>query len=510
MPSDSPADFSRPVPSWLIRVLIVAVVVVGVLSVKRILNGNADLSGNYAVWRENLIEPTQPGRHIDSKIRLRDPDPYPPITYALYAPLAMLPLWLLATLWYVMNLACGLYLWRSMSRLLDESLIDLSAANLGADRHSSASSQVTTRSTPNTFPVQRENRRWIDTTWFANEPVASQIRVLAAVAVLPSVIGALLIGQNTFLLMTLVVSAYRTDVRGTAGAFKVGALLALASVMKVLPVVFLLPFVIRRNGRVLLGFVGTLCLLIFGLGSVFFGVEKNREFHVRWLRFATQGPESRPPDPKDPNTLRGSLRDKNQAVEAVIARLTMDIPIRGRRSDEPDDFFPPHINVIAVEAQTWRMMSSVFTLTCILIGVVALIRSHFANVQLSTNQIASHESLAMRDRCADVRLDSVLGQLAILSLTQMFISPVLWSHYYLWVVFPLAYVLSEARHGRSSGKWVFGIWLIALPGIGLELCRAVGLQLWVNLMIYLWICWPAVRGMFFPAVPEIDRGSVNF
>jgi hypothetical protein len=421
--------------------LIAGLLVIGVLSVKRIVNGNADLSGNYRIWRANLTEPTQPGRHMAANTGLQDPDSYLPVTYALFAPLATMPLPLLAALWYVINIACTVYLWRSVTSLLNES---------------------------------------------SQHPTNRRIVTLAALAVAPSWIGTVLIGQHTLLQMSLIVAAFRTDARSVWGSAKTGTLLGFAVVMKILPAVFYLPFLTRGNIRVLLVTAIVGCGLIFGLGSLYFGIEKNQEFHLRWLNFAIHGPENRRPDPRDPNTLRGSLRDKNQSIEAVLARLTMNIPIH-RRDPEA-----PQVNLTAVEASTWRIMSASLVGVCLLMAIMAVVRSQRANDRRASppSETAAGEARVPSD--ALMRLDSALGKLAILSLTQLFISPVIWSHYYVWLFLPLAYVLSEVRHGRSSGAWFYGLWLILLPALSLELCRAVGVQLWVNLAIYIWICWPAL------------------
>jgi hypothetical protein len=229
--------------------------------------------------------------------------------------------------------------------------------------------------------------------------------------------------------------------------------------------------------------------LVFGLGSLFFGIEKNLEFHGRWLQFAIKGAENRPPDPRSPGTLRGSLRDKNQAIEAVLARLFMDLPIHTRHADAP------RINLMDVTAATWRIMSSSLLIACLLIGVVAVFRSQGATRNRSNETVKSDGVRQDIDNRAVRRMASPLGQLAILSPMQLFISPVIWSHYYLWLYLPLAYVLSEAKRGRPSGVMVYAMWVLLIPALAEEHCRAIGPQLWMSLVIYLWICWPALRSL---------------
>ena len=268
----------------IISILTVVILVLGCLSVKRIVNGNGDLSGNYAVWRANLQAPIQPGRHQISELRLQDPDPYPPITYAIFAPLALLPLWLLAVLWFSVNIACTAYLWNSLAGFLDELQSDTSASGRSEavsrnpppeDALSLAPQNATQNATQNA-PVSFGSFRLLgdidilkEVSRFCNGLTNSRILALAGLAVLPSWVGALLIGQNTLIVMTLVTAAYRTNVRrwGWLGCLTAGAMLALAMAMKVLPVVFLLPYFVRRQVRSLAGFAICGCVLLFGIGS---------------------------------------------------------------------------------------------------------------------------------------------------------------------------------------------------------------------------------------------------
>ncbi|MDB5391542.1 MAG: hypothetical protein JWM11_7188 [Planctomycetaceae bacterium] len=474
----------------LVAALIVGSAIIGVLSVKRIVNGNADLSGNYRIWRANLSESTQPGRHLNADTGMQDPDSYPPITYALFAPLATVPLPLLAALWYVMNLACTVFLWQSLSVMLSE-LPHPDSKDLSARSTSGLIPSIDARPGGELSGEQSDYTgcyvaaRPGTASWISRSLTDVRILKLASLAILPAWISTLLIGQHTLLQMSLVVAATRTDVRRVTGSLKAATLLALAIVMKILPVVFLLPYVIRRQFVVLLFTAVIGCGLVFGLGSLFFGIQKNCEFQSRWLQFAARGPENRPPDPRDPNTLRGSLRDKNQSIEAVLARLLMDIPIHQR------DAAAPRVNLAAVEASAWRICSSGLVAMCLLIGILTLVRSHWVNMPrtLSETGHLEHEPTPAVDSLK--RLDSDLGRLAILSLIQLFISPVVWSHYYVWLVLPLAFVLSEVRLGRRNGIGIYAVWLVLIPTLGFERCRAVGVQLWVNLAIYAWICWPA-------------------
>ena len=79
---------------------------------------------------------------------------------------------------------------------------------------------------------------------------------------------------------------------------------------------------------------------------------------------------------------------------------------------------------------------------------------------------------------------------AVLSLLQLFVSPIVWSHYYVWLFWPLLLILVSAWRGQRSGWVIYLAWLAAMPLMAIPQVRAVGLHLWLTIAIYLWLCWP--------------------
>ncbi len=428
--------------------LVAAALLLGWLAVKRAVNGNADLSGNYRHWRVNLTKATLPVRRDGPQPE--DPDSYPPITYAIHAPLGALPLWATATLWYALNLACSFYLWRSARQWL----LFADAASVGVEDGR----------------IRHAKVREISLNLLGRELKLGPDGILGLVilAILPSWIGTLLLGQNTLFLMTLTWGAFQSARRNSP--WLAGALLNLATALKVLPAVFLLPFIFHRNYRVCLAFVATGLALLFGLGSLYFGPSTNLDFHLKWLRYATQGSENRPADPRDPNTLRASIRYHNQSIEAVLARLMMDVPIHNR----PD---APRVNLLSVSAESWRRVKSVATGLCVILGLWVLVRK-----SRDQSPASSKPSTRLGDTLAETYV--------VLCLLQLFISPIVWSHYYVWLFWPLLIVLVTACEGRRSGFFIYLAWIAALPLIAVPQFRAIGIHLWATLAIYVWICWP--------------------
>lgn len=422
----------------LVIVFVAIAVLVGVLAVKRAVNGNADLSGNYRLWRINLTEATLPVRREGPDPQ--DPDSYPPLSYALYAPFGALPLWAAATAWYVLNVGCSVYLWREARRWL--------------------------RTECETIPQASFDL------WGRKVPVGPDLLLaLAVVAVLPFWMGSLLLGQNTLLVMSLTWGAFQSVQR--SHPWLAGWLLAVATTTKVLPVVFATPFLITRNSRVILACVVAGLMLLLGLGSLYFGPRTNYDFHLRWLQFATHGPENRPPDPHDPNTLRGSLRYHNQSIETVLARVLMAVPIHNKPGAEL-------VNLANVSAATWRRTRSVGAGLCIILAIVVLVHNLPGPASSATPTSGGLEPTSVETY-------------SILSLLQLFISPVVWSHYYTWLFWPLLLTLVSAVRGRRSGYLIYTAWLATLPFLAVPVARAVGIHLWLTLAIYVWICWPQLR-----------------
>jgi hypothetical protein len=373
-----------------------------VIAVKRTLHGSSDLRGFHRNWSANLERPTLPERREgpDSE----DPDPYPPSSYILFAPLGALPLWSVGLLWYALNLACTYGIWRQARALL------------GND--------------------------------------SPRAIACAGIAVLPFWLGNLFAGQNAPLLMFMILSAYALAVRQRS--FWSGSLIALATLIKVVPVLFLLPFVVRRDMRALGGFAATLLVVVGGLGSLFFGPATNVDFHRRWFEFVTVGSEG-PADPRVPNSMRSSIRSNNQSFEAVLARLTMDVPAdRGRRAFQ--------VNLARLDAPQWRALRVAGIGALLLVVAAALGWREW-------KRMAVGESPTGTDWARDFGLIASL---------MLIISPIVWSHYYVWMLVPLALTWHERG---ALGRGMVVAWTIAGWLIGVPFARAIGVNLWATAML---------------------------
>ena len=423
---------ARKLLPWLLMAVVIGL---GWVTVRRTVSGSSDLRGFYKIWRANLVEPTLPVR-LHGAVE-QDPDPYPPTSYVLFAPLGALPVWGVGLFWYGLNLGCTWGVWR-----LTRSLLRL--------------------------PPGHSRSLW----W-------------AALAVAPFWVGNLLRGQNAPLLMLLTLASFWLAERGRS--FWSGSLIAVATLIKVIPAAFLLPYVVRRDSRALAGFAATLAVLVLGAASLFFGPRTNYDFHVRWWSYVTHQTDG-PPDPLAPDTTRGSTRSNNQSLEAVLARLMLPIPVTPRRDT-------PQINIVTVEAATWRTLRTIGLVGFALLACVAAVGSRWMN----------------RNR-SDTGAYQAADDLALLCPLILIISPIVWSHYYCWMFFPLAYLLE--RRGELAGRGLprsalFGLWLAAVPLFAWTLARTWGVSLWVTSLVFLGIAAPALRAAWRTACRRRDQDTAE-
>ncbi|MFO1021601.1 MAG: glycosyltransferase family 87 protein [Planctomycetales bacterium] len=374
--------------------------------------GGSDFRGFYRIWRANLTAPMQPVRqHFPVE---DDPDPYPPCSYVLFAPLGMLPLGVAAGMWYVLNLAASWGAWRG-------------AEVLSGRR----------------FSETREG--WV-----------------LIGSVLPYWIGNMVSGQNGPLLMCLVVWGYVAAARG--GEIWAGCLMGVGGLIKAIPALFLLPVVVWGRWRVIAGFVALTGVFIGGVCTLYLGPEANWEFHARWMRMVVLGPENRPANPLDPDSMHGSTRFNNQSVEGVCARLLMRVPVREGGTT--------YVNVMSVEPGTWRMVTKGISLA----------------VLLGTSVVLVVAGWKRGERKGTLRV------LSLMVLTMLLISPIVWTHYYLWMFFPCAALMQDWKQG--IGKVAGGALLVAWWGgelaSGSMWCRAAGLHLGLVVLFWVYFAWRVV------------------
>ena len=398
-----------------LNLLLAALIAAGaVVAVDRALDGSSDLRGFHGVWAENWEHPAVENRP--------DPeDPYPATSYVLFAPLGALPLWLVALLFYAVNVAA---IW---------ALVGLSC-------------------------------RMLDVPWSRRI-----MFLLPGLGVAPFLFSTIMLGQNTLLLMLLVSGAFY--IARANREFLAGTLIGLAAAIKVYPAIFLLPFVLRGSLRTVAGFAIVIVMLAGPLGMLALGPNTNAAWHERWFAFVSRADQDRPEDPHIPRSLRCTTRYNNQATQAVLARLMLPINARW----EETGF---RVNVMAADSATWRRTRIAATALFLGISCIALVGVRRGG----TDGPPGFRQLSA-DSC----------ELALTTLLFFAISPMVWTHYFLWAFFPLCCVMKVRPVQVRASAVLLAVWLAAVVLISSTYSRAVGTNLWAALALFVWMAAPHVR-----------------
>jgi len=403
--------------------LIAAITVGGIVIAVRSERSSSDLKGFHSVWAANWQQPSVNNRPDRE-------DPYAPSFYVLFAPLGALPLWAAALVMYLINIGCAWGILRLTIGLLN-------------------------------LPPPDYAQLWI--------PV---------VGVAPFFLGTLTLGQNTLILMCLVLGAYTFARQGRE--FRSGCLIGLATAIKVYPILFLVPFALRLRMKVCAGFLATIVLVAGVLGTLFFGYETNVGWYKSWGRFVTRADQDRPEDPAFPRSMRCTARYNNQAVHAVLARVMMDVPAKwyGERFQ---------VNLLKCDAATWRQARTGATVFFAGLGIAALCGLRW------NRRPKLPRLLHMTETGVGISRDA--RELGMVCSWFFLTSPMVWTHYLLWAFFPLACVVRQRPNRPRMAMFVLGAWFAAECLIGSKFSRAIGVNLWAGLLLFGWFAVPTLHAI---------------
>lgn len=286
------------------------------------------------------------------------------------------------------------------------------------------------------------------------DPRDGRVLLPALIGTVPFWLDNLVLGQNAPLLMALVAGAWwLTERRRPIAA---GLCIGLGTVVKLIPAIFLLPMMLHRNWRVLGGFVAGVAALSLGLGTLFLGGARNWQMHVDWFQEITSTESSAAEDPTRPATMRYSLRYNNQSLEAVTARLLL--PINAGTADDPF-----RVNLVEVSATTWRTLRAIAIALILLAGGVGLF-----DVLYSPGAIAWPAARS----------------LSIVTLMMLLLCPLVWTHYFVWGFFPLAYVARGRPDGSRGARGVLAVWILAMLAAPFPVMRGIGVNIGATLALF--------------------------
>jgi|GEM_PF-4384766 len=315
--------------------------------------------------------------------------------------------------------------------------------------------------------------------FFTPSPPSRSIGTALALAlVLPYVWADLTAGNLTSVLLASVTGAYVLAGRGHP--LRAGVVLSVGIMLKIIPVLCLLYFIVRRKWRVAWGVALGVVLLGILPSLALFGPQKLWDYHDYWYR--TQFLGYTPMNTIDhPN----ECTYQNQAVVRTMVRLFTDV--NAGSSSKP------------------------FKITIAPLSRTALKAAYLA-IMLTTGLALLWYLWRTRSETS-ARTNAATYALCVGSM--LWFSPWVGSYYYALAIWPaaglLGYLLGDAHeprvstrthlwHGRPAGedtgetpvpqvhlgtlsrtRWVRGalvLWLLAMPAIGSHLLRAWGTHTW--------------------------------
>ncbi len=294
------------------------------------------------------------------------------------------------------------------------------------------------------------------------------LRSLVLLLSLRPILGDLHHGNNNLLILFLVVAMYYAWRKGyDVGS---GLLLALATSYKVTPALFFLYFAYKRSWRTVgWGLLGMGIFLLI-VPSAVIGPQFNGEcLGMWWHRMVT------------PFVVKGaaSPQEMNQSIPGVLMRLlTVLTPGNGR--------YDTHLDLHLTSLPAWMVNYVIKGVALALLGMLAFL---------------------CRTKTKDRSDPRLLGEVALVVLTMLFVSERSWKHHYVTVLLPYSYLVSEyfsSRIGPRSRMLLVGSWAVSFAlmaatsteiggifaeGQGHEIAQGYGFFLWAGVVLYAMVAW---------------------
>jgi alpha-1,2-mannosyltransferase len=293
-------------------------------------------------------------------------------------------------------------------------------------------------------------------------------RSLILILSLRPILGDLHHGNNNLVILFLIASMFYAWRRGYD--LVAGLLLALAVSYKVTPALFFIYFAYKRSWRIVgWGAVGMVLFLLVVPGAII-GPEFNWECLTTWCQRMVK---------PFVNGSAKSFQESNQSFFGVLTRLLTDMmPGKGR--------YDVHLDLNVLSLPAWLVA---YVVKAVAIGLVGLL------------------AFLCRTPARDRRDSRLLGEVALVVLTMLFVSERSWKHHYVTILIPYCYLVAEffsSHVGPRSrtvivGSWVVSFSLIAatstdlggqfLDGQGHEIAQGYGLFLWAGVVVYATVAW---------------------
>jgi hypothetical protein len=278
-----------------------------------------------------------------------------------------------------------------------------------------------------------------------------------------------------------------------------GMVLSAAALVKLLPAVFLLWWVLRRRWRAIGGFLfGVVCLDIV-LNVAIFGVSRTWEYHERWFRNSVVHGSTAS------MILRGDENDyRNQGLGVVMLRLLS--------AHEPG-----RTTVITPSGQEVRRQVTRINLTNLSRRSVVAVYIGVSVVSVFLLAWAIHRTEPKKLPPPDVDTDwNDRLIFALMCLAMLWFSPLVRQYYLIWC-YPAISLLLACRelHGRAGrGRSLINLslfgWLVSQFCWLVPELRSAGVNLWAVLLLALAVAVEIYReSPANPSPPPFQRQAVQ-
>ncbi len=296
---------------------------------------------------------------------------------------------------------------------------------------------------------------------------------------LPYVYACAVLGNLGLLLLFLIVAAWVLVERQQE--WHAGVALGLATLIKLLPAVLIVFFLVKKRWRVAGAALATTIVLGLGLPLVTIGPQRTVTEHQEFYRTAIRG-HSAQTVLTETQPIKSNY--SNNAIPIVLRRLLSPV-VAGYTSDDQ----PLRVNFIDLPRR-WILVLYFALMTLILASTLAA-------------------SAGDPPRWPPDNLDELHAlrrQFGLWCCLMLLASPLVWTHYLPLAYWPLAWLADRAeRTDRAHGRpdpWCMSallVWLIAALLLAWPAARAAGAQIAGVLVLWLVLVIPAVRRRVAPA-----------
>ncbi len=434
---------------WL---LMAVLLVIGLpLAYNRAVNNGPDLAGF-----------CDAGRYI-LEYRYRDPEStlsrYWPSADVPWIPISLLPISVVAVLWYCLNCAAWLGLLRTIR---DRTLVGWTSESVDDSAANSTSS------------IGRRHAT-----------------LAAGLLAMPLVLDGMALGSFHVLMIWLMLLGLDRAFRGRAVSG--GILLGTAAWLKLLPMLGIGFLVFHRKWKAAAIGLATVAALEIGLSLVAFGPAGAWREHVLWWQQGAQGTANRQltaDHPVDEDRLT------NQSVAITLRRLltslgtkvpVRDVAAEGSPSARSPDAAAPreltpsgrirrHVQIADLTAD--QLQIAYLVVSALLFLAVA----YYCRPEMKKG--TSLISAPRREITSGGMVSSgYQSKLVMLTLATLWFSPVTWSYHFVAATPAVAALLLRARYRWAWVIPVVVVWCAALCLLSFAAMRTAGVLLWMSLLI---------------------------